>query len=127
MAQAGHKANPANLRGIKGGKKGDDTELPDIKRRTEPLPPPADLTESQKVIWKQYIDPAWWLTRWDVPIAYQFVCLFDQFIESPQKMITSKMTEMRRCQCELHLTSSEQARIGVRVADESDPAESYFA
>lgn len=82
-------------------------------RRLEPLEPPKQLGKVQQQAWDDYIQPAWWLTRWDVPLAFQFVCLYAEYLGSPTKMIASRQAEMRRCMNELHLSSVEQSRLGL--------------
>ncbi len=123
--QPGVKPTPPHLKGIKGGKKSDGTEPPKIEKRTEPLKPPKRLLKAQQELWDRYIDPAWWLTEADTLLAYAFVCLQAEFLKKPADMATARITEMRRMMSELHLTSAEQARLGVTPAAK-DPAEAFF-
>lgn len=113
--QPGRKPTPPALRGIKGGKATDDTETqsPPENRRSEPLIPPKKLNQTQQHIWDTQIEPAWWIEQQDAMLAFMYVALAAEFVRSPTKMNTGRVTEMRRQMGELRLTSAEQARAGL--------------
>lgn len=121
MAKGGKKPTPPALRSIKGGKKSDNTDKPGgdgedspVFVRGEPLKPPKKLTKPQQAIWDRWIEPAWWLNDCDVPLAYQWVQAFTEFVARPNTFTAAEKAEMRRTfSAELKLSSSERPRIPV--------------
>jgi hypothetical protein len=126
MAKRGPKVTPKPLNLVKGGKKSDAPPPPDFQTRDAKLIPPKALDAMQQKIWDDYIDgPAWWLQQNDALLAFIFVNLMAEFMESPEGMVAARIGELRKTMAELHLTSSERARIGIPTAAQ-DPADKYF-
>lgn len=122
MATRGKRRKPAAL-SIVGGT-GDETP-PEIPKREGVIEPPKKLTIPQQRIWDKYIEPAWWLSQGDALLCYIFVNLMVEYIQKPKLMVASRIGELRKSMAELHLTSSEQARLGVG-AGVPDPAAEFF-
>ncbi len=125
MAIRGAPHKPMTL-AVNNAKKGDSPDKPPERVKRGPLVPPKALTEEQKLIWDGYIEPAWWLAQCDVLLAYMFVNLYAEYLEKPSDMIASRIAEMRRTMGELHLTSSEQARMGIEP-EAVDPTDAFFS
>ena len=126
MGARGTKPVPDPLKLVPRGRKADTKPPAEFEIRAEPLESPEPLTERQQRLWTQYLEPCWWLGQNDTLLCYVFVCLMDEYLMAPDDMQTARISEMRRVMGELHLTSSEQARIGVSAAAAS-PAAGYFA
>ncbi len=123
----GQKPMPPALRGIKGGKKSDQTENPaQAERRTEPLIPPRELNDTQQKAWDEHVHPAWWLQQNDVPLAFQWACMYARFIDEPGAMNASELSEMRKAYHQLCLSSSEQVRAGVHESPEGEGKGRFF-
>ena len=122
MATSGKKRKPGPLGLV--GKHGEQP-TPQIPERKEEIVPPKKLNITQQRIWDQYIEPAWWLQQGDALLCYIFVQLMSEYLRSPKNMIASRIGELRKSMAELHLTSSEQARLGIKQGD-ADPAEKFF-
>ena len=120
MANRGRKAKPGPLSLLKGG------PHPEIPRREGKIEPPKKLPITQQRIWDDYIEPAWWLQQGDALLCYIFVNLMSEYIQSPKDMISTRIAELRRSMGELHLTSSERARLGIDVRQPS-PLDEYFS
>lgn len=113
-AKPGPKPKPPGLRGIQGGKKSDSTENPAApERRTTPLVPPKKLSKRQQQVWDEHVEPAWWLNQNDVPLAFQWTCMYAYYIDNVNSVIASELAEMRKAYHQLALSSAEQVRMGI--------------
>lgn len=123
----GQKPTPPALRGIRGGKKSDQTENPaSAERRTGPLTPPKELNNTQQRVWDEHIEPAWWLQQCDVPLAFQWVCMYGRLVDEPGSMNASELSETRKCYHQLCLSSTEKARYGINGQVEEEGASRFF-
>ena len=121
MAKPGPKIKPRRLSLVKNG----DQPPPQIPRRQGKIVPPKKLTVAQQKIWDQYVEPSWWLQQCDALLAYMFVNLMAEFIRSPKNMVSTRIAELRKTMAELHISSSEQARLGIDAGGH-DPADQFF-
>jgi len=126
MAKPGRPRKPTALTIVGAGKKGDKEAPPEIQKRESKLMSPKKLTVVQQRLWDDCIEPAWWLQQSDANLAYIYVTLMSEYLKRPQAMPSTRIGEIRKTGSELHLSSSEQARLGVRPG-EVDPAEKFFA
>lgn len=127
MAVGGAKPKPAALKVVTGNPgKRDLGESPDVSVRAGPLEPPEDLDPRQQRIWARYIDPAWWLTEGDAPLAYVWVCLQAEFQANPADMTASRISNLRSAASEIGLGPSARARLALEGAGRDDPADEFF-
>ena len=122
MAASGVKPKPHALRGLKAGKRGDDTELPG-ERKEFSLEPPVKFTKTEQWIWDHQIKPAYWLEQADMLTILAYVYLSAELIEQKFNVPTRRVEEWRRMGNELVLTTAEQVRVGLRNVgpDASEP------
>ena len=125
MAKRGPKVRPRSLSLVKAGKQSDPAPGAHTPNPNRKIIPPDPLAHTQQKIWDEYINPAWWLQQNDALLAYIFVNLMAEFMDSPERMVAARIGELRKSMAELHLSSSEQARLGMNTG-KHDPAEEFF-
>jgi hypothetical protein len=89
--------------------------------------PPARLTGRPRRLWKQFIEPAWWLTRADGQKAFMWVHLASEFENAPAEMTAARIAQLRALGSELGLDPAARARLGGdRKPGGADPLERHF-
>src|SRR5688572_3262407 len=63
--------------------------------REGPLDPPRKLTEPQSVLWTRFIDAAHWLTEFDAPKAFAWVCLQARHDDDPAEFTGALHGQLR--------------------------------
>lgn len=128
MAKRGAKPKPTHLKVVTGnpGKKSLPDNGAEIAIRETPLEPLKKLTVVEQRLWDRFINPAWWLTDFDVPKAQTWVCLKAEFLRSPKKMIASRVSQVRILENELGMDPGERARLGVADGKEKDKIDEFF-
>ena len=127
MAVVGAKPKPTALKVVTGNPgKRNLPESSGVEPRTEPIKPPEELDLRQQLLWERYIDPAWWLTEHDAPIAYVWVCLQAEFQSCPAEMTAARISNLRSAASEIGLGPSARARLALEGAGKSDPEDGFF-
>lgn len=127
MATRGKKPKPPYLKIVQGNPGRRPIEIPSgPESREGPLKPPKKLTKEQAALWKRFIDPAHWLTDFDAPKAYAWVCLQAQHDEKPGEFKAALHGQLRLIGSELGLDPSSRARLGISTKRNDDPNAKYF-
>lgn len=109
----GRNRMPPAAKGLTGAKKGDTEEGFQEDRRTEPLIPPKELEGTQKWVWDNVIQPAWWLQPRDVIEAFAYTCLTARLIDEDFDATATRIEAWRKLAAVLCLTTQEQQRAGI--------------
>lgn len=132
MAVRGRKPKPAYLKVVAGNPGHrpivDDPAPMVADGHDNGLVPPRKLQKRQRELWDTYIRRAPWLTAFDVPRAFMWVCLHAEFESGPAAMIAGKIAQLRALGSELGLDPASRARIGAPdqgTKKPQDPAAKY--
>jgi hypothetical protein len=133
MGVGGRKPKPAALKLVTGnpGKREveqpvDPAAAPAPRMRAQPLVPPRKLSKAQRSKWDAFIEPAWWLTEFDVSKAYAWICLQMEFEKSPVTMVAARIAQLRALGSELGFDPASRARMPAADGASKDPADKYF-
>lgn len=131
MAMRGRKPKPAFLKLVTGnpGRRPIAPDIAEILPAVEDngLEPPRKLKKRQQELWDQYIRRAPWLTGFDVPRAFMWVCLHAEFESGPTLMVAGKIAQLRALGSELGLDPASRQRLGAAEGEKrEDPAAKYF-
>ncbi len=129
MAIRGQRPTPTALRLVKG--------TPPTRRRgaavrAEPMPTgrPAPLTPLEgrpAALWASLIEPAYWLTAADGPLAYVLVHLLAEFADDPAAMNSARVAQIRAACSSLGFEPTARARLGTDARPTSaDPVAHFF-
>ncbi len=113
------------VRGNPGRRSVEPRAAPDV--RETPLEPPKKLTRPQRVLWVRYVNSAWWLTDFDTPKAYLWVCLQAEYLRSPAKMLAARLTQLRLLGTELGFDPAARSRVGAGAGAGALPEEDFSA
>lgn len=111
------------------GQKSDTAKPSDIVQRLVPLIPPKRLNKGQQATWDREIEPAWWLDQGDATLAYIYTLHVTAYLKKPLDFSVTDTREIRRMMSELHLTTTERARLNIAKEPQSpavNPAGEFF-
>lgn len=116
MATRGRKPKPPDLHVISGthrpDRHGNPEDLPAVEDRPEGLEPHRKLTAPQQKLWDTFIKTTPWLSEYDVPRAYMWVCLQAEYDRKPAAMVAARIAQLRALGSELGLEPAARARLG---------------
>lgn len=88
---------------------------------------PKVLKRPAAKFWDQFIAPAFWLTEADTQKAFMWCCLAAEFEAGPDKMVASRIGQLRALGSELGFDPVARARLGTRDnGKKKDPTERFF-
>jgi len=99
---------------------------PAPEARSTPLEPPKKLNVAQRRLWDRFIETATWLTDFDVPKAYMWVCLQAEHDRAPAKMLAARLTQLRLLAAELGLDPGARSRMAIPPPESKSPADEFF-
>jgi hypothetical protein len=128
MATRGAKPKVTALKAVTGnpGKRELKKSSGGIRHRLEALVPMKRLTKMQQQLWDRFVDPAWWLTEFDVPKAHSWVVAKARELSKPKEMTGTEKKELRMLESELLFDVNERIRRGIQNEDDDDPTERFF-
>lgn len=128
MAKRGVKPKPPALKVVRGnpGKRPLPIDIADIEIRKEPLEPLEKLTKKQQRLWDRFINAAWWLTDFDVPKAFSWVCLKSEFLKDTKGMTSALIAQIRILESDLGLDPGERTRMGIGTGEKEDATDKFF-
>lgn len=125
MATRGAKPKAPELHVVNGtdrpDRHGDPDKVPAADGRPEKLKPPKRFPrKAQRELWETYIEGTPWLTLYDVPNAYLWVMLYEEFLRDPGAFVASKIAQMRALGSDLGLDPASRVRLGANGKGKSN-------
>jgi hypothetical protein len=103
-----------------------------------PLPPPdplpagsierpENLDPAVAVFWDRFIARAFWLTWADGPKALMWCCLMSEFQQSPTKMLSARIAQLRALGSELGFDAASRTRMSIAEDGTKYPEAKYLS